>query len=160
VPDPNRTCPLCGTCFYLRPAKFLPVNYCSRTCKGVASRGISVAPSSQFKPGVRAGNWQPVGTVTIRQRKNRHDQPRAWVKVAEPNVWQLRAVVVWEAANGRVPRGSVVHHVNHDSLDDRIENLQSLTRGDHFVHHRPEFEAKRAARQKEGGWSRRGSVKE
>jgi hypothetical protein len=157
VPDPNRTCPVCGVRFHCKPAKFLPVNYCSRPCRTIGMKGRSLSPSSQFKPGHNMNARQPVGTVTIRQRKNRPEQPRAWVKVAEPNIWKMRAVVVWEAEHGPVPRGSVVHHVNHDSLDDRLENLQGLTRGEHFEHHRPDFEERRARRQAEEALSRRRS---
>lgn len=31
----------------------------------------------------------------------------------------------------------IVHHVNHDPSDDRIENLEITTRSEHVRHHRP-----------------------
>ena len=58
------------------------------------------------------------------------------MKVAEPNVWRLRARVVHEAHNGPIAKGKVVHHINHDPLDDRPENLVTLTRAEHLNEHR------------------------
>lgn len=41
-------------------------------------------------------------------------------------------VFVWEAYNNKkVPDGWVIHHKNHDRLDNRIENLEAMPRGDH-----------------------------
>ena len=38
---------------------------------------------------------------------------------------------IWEQANGPVPAGHAIHHVNEDRLDNRIGNLQCLTHTDH-----------------------------
>ena len=43
--------------------------------------------------------------------------------------------LLWEQANGPIPNGSVVHHVNHDKRDNRIENLALMTRQEHSAHH-------------------------
>ena len=40
-------------------------------------------------------------------------------------------VLVWEAHHGPVPKGMEIHHVNHDKLDNRIENLKIVTRLEH-----------------------------
>jgi hypothetical protein len=106
--------------------------------------GQHLSNATEFQPGQDAHNRLPVGAVTIR-RETHTGLDRAWVKTAEPNVWRKRAVVVWEAVNGPVPRGSVVHHRDRDSLNDAIENLQALTRKEHADEHRGELEAARAA---------------
>jgi HNH endonuclease len=40
-------------------------------------------------------------------------------------------VMVWEKHWGPVPQGSEIHHVNGNKLDNRIENLQLVTRLEH-----------------------------
>lgn len=106
-------------------------------------KGVSASPATQFSAGQDAHNHLPVGTVRVR-RETHTGLDRAWVKTAEPNVWRKRAVVVWEAAHGPVPRGSVVHHRDRDSLNDELLNLQAMTRREHADEHRNELLAARA----------------
>lgn len=93
---------------------------------------------TRFRSGQPAHNHVDVGTVRVR-RETHTGLLRAWVKVAEPSVWRKRAVVVWEAAHGRLPFGSVVHHEDRDSLNDDLNNLRALTRSEHTTEHRREL---------------------
>ena len=46
-------------------------------------------------------------------------------------------VAVWEKANGPVPTGHAIHHVNHNKLDNRLENLACIPWGEHTrIHHK------------------------
>ncbi len=117
--------------------------FCGKTPWNKGMKGLHLSPETEFKAGRRAPERLEVGTVRVRQRKNREEGPRAWVKTANPNTWRLRAVVVWEAAHGPLPRGMVVHHINRDTMDDKLSNLEAETRAEHLLEHRPEFEAKR-----------------
>lgn len=67
---------------------------------------------------------------------------RAWVKVAEPNVWKLRAQLVWEQKNGPIPRGFGVHHRDENTLNDEIDNLELLNKAEHLAIHRLAFQDK------------------
>jgi hypothetical protein len=101
-------------------------------------RGQRISPRTEFKPGQAAHNKLPIGSVRIR-KETHTGLLRAWVKTAEPNVWRKRAVVVWEAIHGPLPRGSVVHHDDRNSLNDDPDNLQGLTRKAHTDEHRLEM---------------------
>jgi len=140
-----------------------PVRFCSHQCtanwrkrvgitsgqfeKGHATwskgrKGLNSSPGTQFQKGLTPTNKLPVGSVTIRTTK-RDGRKRTFVKVAEPNTWRPRYIVVWESNFGPIPRGYVVHHVDRDTLNDAIGNLQLMTRGEHILEHRAEFEADR-----------------
>ncbi len=105
-------------------------------------KGIRLSPQSEFKKGQKSLRWLPVGTVKI--RPDRGGNVRAFVKVAEPAKWRMRAVLNWEAVNGPVPIGSVIHHKDRDTTNDALENLQCLTRAQHIQEHRKEFKKQAA----------------
>lgn len=53
---------------------------------------------------------------------------------------------VWELHNGPIPEGMIVHHLNHDPQDNRIENLALMTHAEHSRQHQTEsnsFKGKR-----------------
>ena len=39
--------------------------------------------------------------------------------------------LVWEASHGPIPAGMVIHHIDGDNQDNRIENLQMVTPAEH-----------------------------
>ena len=97
-------------------------------------KGIHLSPKSEFQKGRASETKMPIGSVTIRKDKNGSD--RAFVKVADPNVWKFRARLVWENHHGPIPKGKVIHHIDRDSLNDDISNLACLTRSEHINEHR------------------------
>ena len=44
--------------------------------------------------------------------------------------------VIWERERGPIPPGYVIHHINGDGFDNRIENLMLLSKGDHLRLHK------------------------
>lgn len=169
----EKLCENCGKPFKVKPSHFQRRKFCSQSCLGIengkrlqrlreefASRtgsrtfgkepwskvhakGIHLSPATEFKRGVEPTNKLPIGAVTIRVDKN--DKPRAFVKIAEPNVWKSRAILVWESTHGVLPKGQLVHHKDRDSLNDAPENLQVLSRRDHMKEHRQDNEERRLA---------------
>lgn len=55
------------------------------------------------------------------------------VKVAEPNKWMLKHRVVWEQANGPIPKGHNIQFRNGDKTDIRLENLYIISRQEQLL---------------------------
>lgn len=163
-------CQTCGSMFHVKPRRVATARFCSWACRGyrastapksaranvgsfrpgqtpwnAGTKGIRCNPATEFQKGHRGARTGNVGDVNIRTD---HGNLRAFVKVAEPNVWKLRAVLAWEAVNGPLPDGWVVHHENRDTLDDSIGNLVACTRADHLREHHAELTAARRAAHK------------
>lgn len=106
------------------------------------TKGVMKRNKGSFVKGQESARTLPVGSVRIRTRR-RDGRQRAWIKIAEngqPQDWRLRAAVVWEAANGRIAEGWVVHHRDGDALNDALENLEAVSRADHLRRHRADIE--------------------
>lgn len=43
--------------------------------------------------------------------------------------------LIWKLFNGPIPKGYCVHHIDHNKLNDRLDNLQLMTVCEHFKHH-------------------------
>ena len=106
-----------------------------------------------FVKGTSPNNRCPVGTVRVRTRHKRNAERRAFVKVAEPNVWVLRARNVWQLKHGAIPPGMGIHHKDGNKLNDEIGNLELVSKAEHLDEHRASFD--HAARLENSGDARR-----
>lgn len=61
----------------------------------------------------------------------RSNNPNHYVMVENYKGSQSEHHMIWKYHNGSVPKGYVIHHVNFNSKDNRLENLQCL---DYFEH--------------------------
>lgn len=90
--------------------------------------GFDLGSFTRGKPSPKA---KPVGYTRI---SNGHTQIKC-----EDGKFRYRARVVWAATNGAIPKGRLIHHRNEDPHDDRLENLQMVTRSEHnAIHATPE----------------------
>lgn len=78
-----------------------------------------------------ASQWQQPEYLTVAITA------KGYSRVYDPASKRLRMEhdLVWERVHGFIPAGFDVHHINHDKLDNRIENLELLDRLTHKRHH-------------------------
>lgn len=86
--------------------------------KKMSAEVYARASATMFKKGHIPVNHKPVGSERIDSKDGYH-----LVKVAEPNKWRLKHVLLWEQHNGPVPKGHKIVFANQNKDDIRIDNL-------------------------------------
>lgn len=144
----ERACEVCGTVFHPRWGQISRGHgrFCSHKCLGIAHTGdrnptfgverkpeqiekwrATVLARGGYPAGDRHPNWKggkttAMGYVVIGDSKNRAMEHRA----------------IMELHLGRpLTDQEIVHHINGDKKDNRIENLQVMTRAAHIKEHLP-----------------------
>jgi hypothetical protein len=92
----------------------VPVN------KGV--KGAGGWEPTQFKKGHRPHNYMPVGTERV------NGDGYVDIKIADPKKWRAKHVLIWEEANGPLPRGHVVIFGDGNKRNFDINNLILVSR--------------------------------
>ncbi|MDR1374691.1 MAG: HNH endonuclease [Treponema sp.] len=86
--------------------------------------------SYYFRPGYTAYNYCPIGTERINSRGH------VEVKIADPNRWKSKHTLIWEAANGPVPRGHVIIFADKNKLNFSPDNLLLVSKNELMVMNR------------------------
>lgn len=90
--------------------------------KGTKGMFPNAGGATRFKKGHRPHNFLPVGS-------ERCNVDGYWeVKVADPKTWKLKHVIVWEAANGPVPKGHCVIFLDGDKNHISLDNLALISK--------------------------------
>lgn len=79
-------------------------------------------PSTCFKPGCTPLNKKELGTERL------NGDGYYEVKVDSKRGWQYRARLVWEQANGPIPKGQCILHIDGDKTNDSLDNLVLVTK--------------------------------
>lgn len=87
-------------------------------------KGIGGWGPTQFKKGHRPSNCCPVGT----EKQDRDGYTK--VKIAEPNKWKYKHILVWESANGPVPHGYAILFADQDKENCALGNLSLIARSE------------------------------
>ena len=79
---------------------------------------------TQFKPGNRSANWVPVGSERV------NSDGYADVKIQDGKLqknWKCKHRIIWEEANGPVPKGHVIIFADSNRLNVSLDNLILIT---------------------------------
>ena len=87
-------------------------------------KGYMGANSTSFKKGNTPLNHRPVGYERITV------DGYVEVKVAEPNVFELKHRQIWEQQHGKIPDNHVLVFKNMNKQDCRLENLMLISRAE------------------------------
>lgn len=74
-----------------------------------------------------------VGERVVHLVRNRRGAAYSGVKLTtqDKRDFTMEHRLVWEAANGRIPDGYDVHHIDGDTYNNDVDNLECLTHDDH-----------------------------
>lgn len=121
----QRACNYCGEPFFATPTKIRDGEglYCSKPCANAARSKLSPEAGwlSTNAQGYIERRWHNADTgKTMAIREHRH---------------------IWEAANGPIPAGYAIHHIDGHRDNNALSNLLCLSSGGHAIlhHTRPEI---------------------
>lgn len=104
------TCPICEKSVYVRAYRKDSVKYCSRSC--LAKAHLPQFAEFRFqKSGKPPHRYKSIMVDGKQIREHRH--------------------IMQQHLGRKLSRDEHVHHLNGDSLDNRLENLVVLTNSDH-----------------------------
>lgn len=106
--------------------------------------------ATRFKPGQRPLTWVPVGTEVVTKdgylkRKIRDDAAPGMSR----HNWQLVHIIVWEEANGPMPKNHCLRFKDGNKKNFSLDNLELITRAENAKRntiHRYPPEVKQAIR--------------
>lgn len=111
--------------FHIQKGQFTKGMVAHNKGKKVKPEVIAKMKHTFFKPGSTPSNTKEIGAESIRKDKN--DNPYCFLKISNRN-WIPKSHYVWEQQNGKVKKGYVIIHKNKDTLDDRPENLEMISK--------------------------------
>jgi len=98
------------------------------------NKSYPIKNSGQFNPGHIPKNHREVGE--IRLQKDKSKKQYYYIKIAEPNKWQLLHRYKWEKKYGKILDKMILAFKDGDSLNTEPENLELITRKENMDRNR------------------------
>lgn len=116
-----------------------------RDCKGF-QKGTKIGEYYWYQKGYLRGasarRWRPIGSTTIRKvrygPRRKKQKSRRYIKINDipfknyGTNWIFFARYLWEKNNGPIPKGMWIVHLDGNTLNDDLENLSCMKRGDYL----------------------------
>ena len=99
--------------------------------KGVKGISYPGSEATQFKKGQVSYNRKTVGTEVFRPLDGYW-----WVKVSEPDKWQMKHIVLWEQAHGKRPPNTVVTFLDGNRNNFKENNLSLISKSENAMMNR------------------------
>lgn len=98
-------------------------------------KGERVSIETEFKKGNTPKNWTPIGTEKIRS------DGYIWVKISDIRGvkyghlinWKQKHIIVWEEANGPIPKGNCLIFLDGDKLNVNLDNLACVSQSQRLI---------------------------
>jgi len=87
------------------------------------TKGLAIGgKETQFSKGNKPWNYKPVGTELV------NTDGYVVIKIADPNKWKAKHIIIWEEANGPIPAGHVLIFLDGNQLNVVLDNLLLIPR--------------------------------
>jgi len=133
---------------YERKTKPKEQNFCSVSCQNKWQYENGVRDAQKItekahqtlrdKGHYKRDNTYLQGENNPAWKGGRNITQKGYVRIRKFGGYVLEHRYVWEQANGEIPPGYQIHHINHNKQDNRLENLQLLSNSEHQkLHNQP-----------------------
>ena len=95
--------------------------------KRMTSELYAKCASTMFKKGHRPQTYLPIGSEVVVA------DGYIKIKIADPNVWRWKHRLVWEAANGPIPKGYNIQFKDGNRQNTTLDNLYLISRAEQLL---------------------------
>jgi hypothetical protein len=109
----------------------VPLNKGKKQTEYMSAEAIAKTADTRFKKGNINHNSLHDGAITIRQRKDRNEQPHKYIRISK-GIWKELQIYNWEKKNGPVPKGHVLACKDGNTLNCKPSNWYLMTKVDNM----------------------------
>jgi len=141
-----RICDQCGVEFQAHnwAIKCSGGKYCSPACSSIGQTGSVRSEESRRRMSeAQKGKYVPSGPSNPCYKGRGVSAGYVWVRDGSGPPIAEHRLVAEQTLGRKLLSSEIVHHINRDKTDNRWENLEIMTRGEHLKEHYPQIEAAR-----------------